>query len=120
MPITQIRRNEPPDFCSQEIAMNSIHRMGVTVATVATFATVAGALVAQGYVAARQATVQAPATIAAPAATPTLGPEIVYVNPVPAPQVIHVTQTQPPAAPPPVVHVVVPTVGGDDNQGSDD
>ena len=46
---------------SQEIAMNSIHRLGVTIAGLATVLTVAGAFVAQGYVAAQQASAQATA-----------------------------------------------------------
>ena len=64
----------------------------------------------------KQDTTQASSQSAAITATssPTLGPEIVYVNPVPSPQVVNVTQTQPPAGPPPVIHVVVPSVGGDD------
>lgn len=97
--------------------MNSIHRLGVGIATLATLATVAGAFVVQGYTTAQQASAQtATATMAASA---TLGPEIVYVNPVPSQQVVNVTQTQPPAPQPPVVHVIVPTVGGDDGGGSD-
>ncbi len=39
--------------------MNSIHRVGLTVATLATVVTLAGALVVQGYVAAEQAAAQA-------------------------------------------------------------
>jgi hypothetical protein len=99
--------------------MNSIHRLGVTIAGVATIATVAGAFVVQGYAAAQQTTSQATATIGTPAATASLGPEIVYVNPVQSPQVIHVTKTQPPAQQPPAIHVVVPSVHGDDNGGGD-
>jgi hypothetical protein len=100
----------------QEIAMNSIHRLGVGIAALVTVATVAGALFIQGYSTAQQAAVQASSQSAGVSAPPsaTLGPEIVYVNPVPSPQVVNVTQTQPPAGPPPVIHVVVPSVGGDD------
>jgi hypothetical protein len=100
--------------------MNSMHRLGVTIAGIATVATVAGAFVAQGYVAAQQTTIHATATSPALVAMAPLAPEIVYVNPLPSPQVIHVTQTQPPAAPPPVIHVIVPSSQGDDNGGSDD
>ena len=39
--------------------MNSIHRVGLTVATLATVVTLAGTLVVQGYVAAEQAAAQA-------------------------------------------------------------
>lgn len=100
--------------------MNSVHRIGAGIAALVSVATVAGALFIQGYTTAQQS-VQASTQSAAVTATPspTLGPEIVYVNPVPSPQVVNVTQTQPPAGPPPVVHVVVPSVGGDDG-GADD
>lgn len=91
--------------------MNSIHRLGAAIATLAAVVTVAGALFVQGYSTAQQAA--AAATHAASSPTSTLGPEIVYVNPLPTGQVINVTQTQPPG-PPPVIHVVVPSVGGDD------
>lgn len=102
--------------------MNSIHRIGVGIATVATVATVAGALVAQGYTAAMQARVPTADASATAGPTATLGPEIVYVNPVPAPQVINVTEPQPPTQPPPVVHVVVAGPVGDDggNDGGGD
>lgn len=103
--------------------MNSIHRIGVTIAGLATVGTVAAAFVVQGYVTADQTAHQPVAqasSTATPGATATLGPEIVYVNPIPSPAVVHITQTQPPVAAPPVIHVVVPTVGGDDSQGSDD
>jgi hypothetical protein len=93
--------------------MNSIHRLGAAIATLAAVATVAGSLFVQGYSTAQQAVAAAAATNAASSPTSTLGPEIVYVNPLPAAQVVSVTQTQPPG-PPPVIHVVVPSVGGDD------
>ena len=104
--------------------MNSIHRVGVTIAGFATIATVAGAFVVQGYTAAQhaaQSTAQAPAAVA-PTADPTetLGPQTIYVNPVPTPQVIHSTPAPGPAGRPPVVHVVVPGFGGDDDGGSGD
>ena len=97
--------------------MNSIHRLGATIAALAAVATVAGGFFIQGYATAQQ--VAAEATNAGPTnavagPTASLGPEIVYVNPVPPPQVVNVTQTQPPGSPPPVIHVVVPSVGGDD------
>ena len=93
--------------------MNSIHRMGLTIAGVATALTVAGAFVAQGYSAAQQARAQSDSATTAVtiAATPTLPPQIFYVNPAPTP-------AAPPAAQPaPVIHVVVPGFG--DDGGSD-
>lgn len=105
--------------------MNSIHRVGVTVAGFVTVVAVAGAFVVQGYMAAQQAVAQATAQASAtadPTTDPTtsLAPQTIYVNPVPTPQVIKVTQTPPPAQKPPVIHVVVPTQGGGDDGGSDD
>lgn len=98
--------------------MSSIHRIGVTIAGLATAVVVAGVFVAQGYVAAQQATPQETAQAAGRAAGgATLAPETVYVNPAPTPPVIRVTQTSPPGQPP-VVHVIVPSQGGDDG-GSD-
>jgi hypothetical protein len=94
--------------------VNTIHRAGLTIAGLATAVLVAGAFVAQGYVAAKQAIPTAPAVTAAA----TLAPEIVYVNPAPTPAVIQVTQAGPPASQPPVIHVIVPSTGGDDG-GSD-
>jgi len=103
--------------------MNSIHRLGASVAAVAAVATVAGALFVQAYTSGQQAaartTAQTTVANAASGTTPPLGPQIVYVNPAPSPQVVTVTQAQP-AAQPPVIHVVVPGVGGDDNGGADD
>ena len=107
--------------------MNSIHRIGVTIAGLATVATLGGAFVAQGYLAAQQAaaasTAQANATSNSTAdPSGALGPETIYVNPAPSAAVIHVTQTAPPVGKPPVIHVVVPGPGGEpgDNGGSDD
>jgi hypothetical protein len=103
----------PTDLDSQEIAMNSIHRLGVTIAGLATVLTVAGAFVAQGYVAAQQASAQATAEATAQAAAS--APQIVYINPMP---------TAPPAPPTPspepqqVIHVIVG--GGGDDGGGDD
>ncbi len=93
--------------------MNSIHRLGVTIAGLATVLTVAGAFVAQGYVAAQQASAQATAQATAQAAAS--APQIVYINPMP---------TAPPAPPTPtpqpqqVIHVIVGG-GGDDGGGND-
>jgi hypothetical protein len=97
--------------------VNKIHRAGLTIAGLSTAVLVAGAFVAQGYVAAMQSV---PTAVTA-TATPTLGPEIVYVNPAPTPAVIAVTQTAPPAGAPPVIHVIVPSTGGEvENEGSGD
>jgi hypothetical protein len=96
--------------------VNKIHRAALTIAGLATTVAVGGAFVAQGYVAAMQAVPTAQTTTA----TPTNGPEIVYVNPAPTPAVVQVTQTAPPAGPPPVVHVIVPSAGGEAESGSDD
>ncbi|MGD0018420.1 MAG: hypothetical protein ABSD62_04120 [Candidatus Limnocylindrales bacterium] len=106
--------------------MNSIHRIGVTIAGFATVATVAGAFVVEGYTAAQKAAATATAPTAAedPTADPTmdLAPQTIYINPVPTPAVIQVVQTPPPGQKPPVVHVIVPAPpgGDDDNGGSDD
>lgn len=91
--------------------MNSIHRIGVTIAGLATVATLAGAFVVQGYVAAQQAEAQATAQ-ATVQATASPAPQVIYVNPVPTPQ------TPAPVQQPPVIHVVVPGFG-DDGGGSD-
>jgi hypothetical protein len=94
--------------------VNTIHRAGLAIAGLATALLVAGAFVAQGYVAAEQAI----PTAASITAAPTLAPEIVYVNPAPTPAVIQVTQAAPPATQPPVIHVIVPSTGGE-VEGSD-
>jgi hypothetical protein len=107
--------------------MNSIHRVGLTIATLATVATVAGSLVVQGYVSAEQAAAQAaapPATVAT--ATDSQAPVIVYVNPMPTPPAAPALQAVPPVAAlpadpaqqPQVIHVIVPSTGGGDD-GSD-
>jgi cytoskeletal protein RodZ len=105
--------------------MKSIHRIGLTIASLVAVVTVAGAFVVQGYVAAQQAAAQAttvnPAVQAAPAPTATQVPEIVYISPpTPATPAPAVAAVQPPAVQPaPVIHVIVPSSGGDDG-GSDD
>ncbi|MGZ6265662.1 MAG: hypothetical protein ACXWN4_01990 [Candidatus Limnocylindrales bacterium] len=103
--------------------MKSIHRIGLTIASLAAVLTVACAFVVQGYVAAKQAAAQTAATEAAVQVSPVAGqsPEIVYISPptpvTPAPAVAAVP---PPAVQPaPVIHVIVPSRGGDDG-GSDD
>ena len=96
--------------------MNSTHRVGVTIATVVTVATVAAAFGIRSYVATEDAAAQAREQVLAtvpPTVGPTasLVPQTIYVNPLPTPQVIHVTQTAPPARRV-RVHVFVP--GSDD------
>jgi uncharacterized protein (UPF0333 family) len=82
--------------------MNSIHRVGVMVASMVTVATIAGAFVVQGYVTAEQA--------AAAATTASRGPQIIYVAALPSAATAAPVQPQ-------VIHVVVP--GNGDDGGSD-
>ena len=111
--------------------MNSIHRVGATIAGAVAILTVAGALLVEGYVSTRTAAAQAtasqvaatdaPTDAAAP--TPTLDPQIIYIQPVPTPAVVTITQAAPPVvvskpkAPPPVIHVVVTAPPGTDDDG---
>jgi hypothetical protein len=97
--------------------MSSFHRIGATVAGLATVATVAGAFVAQGYVAAQQAAQQSAQQAAGQelVAQASSAPQVVYVRPMPSPQVV--TPPQPTLPPPPVIHIVVPSHG--DDGGSD-
>jgi hypothetical protein len=105
----------------EECAMNSIHRVGVTIAGLATVATVTGAFVVQGYLSAlhtgAKATQQAsvtsdvttdPTMDPTAQATPDLGPQTIYINPVPTPHVIHVTKPAPRPKQPPVTHAPAP------------
>ena len=101
--------------------MSTIHRAGVTIAGLAATLTIAGAFVAQGYVAAQQSALRSTdtsQTTAAPTA-PAQQTETIYVNPVPSASVVHVVQTAPPAANPPVIHVVV-AGGGEPGDGPGD
>ncbi len=95
--------------------MNSIHRVGLTVASLVTVVTVAGALVVQGYVAAEQAAAQGAVPAARDAtATASLAPLIVYVNPAPiALPALPVPVALPalPAQQAQVIHVIVPGSG---------
>jgi hypothetical protein len=108
--------------------MNSIHRVGVTVAGLATVVAIAGAFVVQGYAGAQHTVAQATVQTTASATidptldpTPSVAPQTIYVNPMPTPAVIHVVtkpKPAPPAKKPPVIHVVVPgPTGGDDGGG---
>ena len=116
--------------------MNSIHRVGATIAGAVAILTVAGALLVEGYVSTRTAAAaptasQVVATVSptdAVSATPSLEPQTIYVQPVPTPAIVTITHTAPPVvvskpkAPPPVIHVVVtaPPGNGDDDGGSGD
>ena len=85
---------------------DSIHRVGLAVATLAVVVTVGGYFAVDGYVSAQTA------------ATSSLPPEVVYVRAASSPQVIQLTQTAP-AGQAQVVHVVVPGAGGESNGGDD-
>jgi hypothetical protein len=85
---------------------DSIHRIGLAVATLAVVVTVGGSFAVDGYLSAQAA------------ATSSLAPEVVYVRAASSPQTIQLTQTAPPG-PAQVVHVIVPgtdgeSIGGDD------
>jgi hypothetical protein len=85
---------------------DSIHRVGLAVATLAVVVTVGGSFAVDGYLSAQAA------------ATSSLPPEIVYVRAASSPQTIQLTQTAP-AGPAQVVHVIVP--GADcESKGGDD
>lgn len=113
--------------------MNSIHRVGVAFASLATLTVLAGVFAVQGYMTAQAAaaaqtalTAEAPASpTAEPTVNPTetLAPKVIYVNPIPTPEVIQATQPPRPrpakAKPAPVVPVAPTSPGGDDG-GSDD
>jgi hypothetical protein len=118
--------------------MNSIHRVGVTIAGLVTLAVVGGAFVVQGYFAAQTAAAQA-TTLAVQAtatdqptrsatATPTLPPAVVYVMPKATAPVIHIIRRAKPAptakpgptATPPIIHIIVPGPTGGDDGGSGD
>ena len=123
--------------------MNSIHRVGLTIASLATILVVGGTLVVGGYMSAHTIAATATATPQPtdaprytlndePTATTTLEPQTVYIETDPTPAVVTIskparppvirTVPQPtPQVTPPVVHVVVPRPsGGDDHGGGDD
>ena len=85
---------------------DSIHRVGLAVATLALIVTVGGYFIADGFLSAQAAVASS------------LPPEVVYVRAAPAPQVMQVTQMAPPA-PPHVVHVTVAGTGGANDGGGD-
>jgi hypothetical protein len=106
--------------------MNSIHRLGITIAGMVALVTIAGAVIIQGLTTGGVAQANAPEQ---PTSDPTaedtasLAPVTVYINPVPTPQVITVIHTPKPARRPPRATtkiVVVPSGGGDDgSEGGD-
>ena len=116
--------------------MNSIHRVGLTIAAAIAVLTMAGALLVESYVSTQTAAVQTTASQVAATdtptdaatATPSLEPQTIYIQPVPTPAIVTITQTarpvvvSKPKAPPPVIHVVVsaPPGTGDDDGGSGD
>jgi len=126
--------------------MNTIHRVGLTIAGVVALLVVGGAFVVQGYTgakadAARAATAQAAAAqqTASPTATtdPSLDPLTVYVEPMPTQPAVAIanpapavavsrpdpTPVQPtdPQPTPPVIHIIVPSPSGyGDDGGRDD
>ncbi len=85
---------------------DSIHRVGLAVATLAVVVTVGGYFVVDGYRSAEAA------------AASYLAPAVVYVRAAPSPQVVQLTQTAP-AAPAQVIHVIVPNAGGETDAGGD-
>lgn len=115
--------------------MNSIHRVGLTIAAAIAILTVAGALLVEGYVSTHTAAAaptasQVVATDSptdAATETPSLEPQTIYVQPAPTPAIVTITTAPPavvskPKAPPPVIHVVVtaPPGTGDDGGSGDD
>ncbi|HEY1168861.1 MAG TPA: hypothetical protein VGE81_07820 [Candidatus Limnocylindrales bacterium] len=108
--------------------MSSIHRTGLAIAGAVAALTVTGAMFVEGYGSSQTAAAQAAqqVTTDAPAASSSLPPEIVYVNPTPTPGTVTITQTAPPVSgqagtgvTPPLVHVIVPApAGGEDDGGS--
>jgi len=130
--------------------MNTIHRVGLTIAGVVALLVVGGAFVVQGYTgakadAARAATAQAAAAqqTASPTATtdPSLDPLTVYVEPMPTQPAVAIANPAPavavsrpdptpapptPAQPtdpqptPPVIHIIVPSPSGYGDDGGRD
>jgi hypothetical protein len=121
--------------------MNTIHRVGLTIAGVVALLVVGGAFVVQGYAGAQAEAARA--TAAQQTASPTsttdasLDPVTVYVEPMPTQPAVAIanpapgvavsrpdpTPVQPtdPQPTPPVIHIIVPSPSGhDDNGGKDD
>jgi hypothetical protein len=85
---------------------DSIHRLGLAVATLAVVVMVGGYFMVDGYRSAQAA------------AASSLPHEVVYVRAAPAPQVVQLTQTAP-SAPAQVVRVIVPNADGETDGGGD-
>jgi hypothetical protein len=85
---------------------DSIHRVGLAVASLAVVATVGGYFVVDGYRSAQAA------------AAASLPPAVVYVRAAPSPQVVQLTQTAP-AAPAQVIDVIVPGARDETDGGGD-
>jgi hypothetical protein len=126
--------------------MNTIHRVGLLIAGVVALLVVGGAFVVQGYTGAQAEAARATAaraTAAQQTASPTsttdasLDPVTVYVEPMPTQPAVAIanpapgvavsrpdpTPVQPtdPQPTPPVIHIIVPSPSGhDDNGGKDD
>jgi hypothetical protein len=125
--------------------MNTIHRVGLTIAGVVALLVVGGAFVAQGYAgaqadAARAAASQATAAQQTASSTSTtdasLDPVTVYVEPMPTQPAVAIANPAPgvvasrpdptPAQPtepqptPPVIHIIVPSPSGHGDDGGRD
>ena len=85
---------------------DSIHRVGLAVATLAVVLTVGGSFAVDGYLSAHSS------------ASSSLAPEVVYVRAASSPQVVQLTQTAP-AGPARVVHIIVSGADGEGNGGGD-
>lgn len=117
--------------------MNTIHRVGLTIAGFVAVMVMAGAFVVQGYTGAQHEAARATAPEATtPQVTPsptatvdvTLEPQTVYVAPVPTPAVIKIVKKAPPrpvitvpkpVATPTPTSTPAPTFGGEDDGPGD-
>jgi hypothetical protein len=103
--------------------MNSIHRLGITIAGMVALLTIAGAVIIQGLttgaVAQANAPEQPPSDPTA-ADTASIAPVTVYINPVPTPAVITVIHTpKPTRRTPRATPKIVVVPGGGDGEGGD-
>jgi hypothetical protein len=85
---------------------DSIHRVGLAVATLAVVVTIGGYFAVDGYLSAHSS------------ASSSLAPEVVYVRAASSPQVVQLTQTAP-AGPARVVQIIVSGADGEGNGGGD-
>jgi hypothetical protein len=125
--------------------MNTIHRVGLTIAGVVALLVVGGAFVVQGYTSAQADAAQAAAAQQTPWPTSTtdasLDPVTVYIEPAPTQPPVVVTKPAPPVAvsrpdptpapptpapptqpdpTPPVIHIIVPSPSGHGDDGGGD